>query len=853
MKKLNTFLRPVFPELLMVVIMAILALGYMSPVFEGKTLPQGDIINAQNMARETDRFQEETGVYPGWTDAAFGGMPTYQIKSPPSGNLFKSLLRIFKFWLPGYTVAILFACLAGFYFLLRILRLNRWLALAGAIAFGLGSHNLQLIEAGHVGKIYAVAYLAPAVAGMLLVYQRKYLWGGLLTAVGLGIEIATNHVQVTYYLGIIILIYMGVEFIYAVKEHYFKHWVIGALTLFVALILAVLPNMTTVLTTAEYTQETTRGKKVLTSQDENAVKGKSGLDLGYITNWSYGIGETLNLFIPNLYGGSSGTDVGLKSQFYKELKKRGVQNPGKLVKHAPTYWGSQPFTSGPHYVGAFTIFLAILGLFLVRGPKKWWLLFAILLSFMLAWGRNFMGLTEFFVRHVPLYAKFRDVTNILIVAQFALPLLAFLGLKEWFADGMDTEKKLKKLYYATGIAGGIALLFLLIPSLAGSFTSPADARYKQTWIAAALQNDRLTLARNDAFRTLVFVLLTAGVLWASVKTKLKKEYLFAGLVLLVLIDLWSVGKRYLNNEDFVTRRTLKSQVAARQADQSILKDQEIDFRVLDLTNPANGDPFRYSLPSRFHKSVGGYHGAKLGRYQDLIEHYLVPELQSFGEALNEPTLDKINRALSGMNCYNMLNTKYIIVRPDVGPVKNPYRLGSAWFASDIMTVKNAKEEISALGTINPAVTAVLPKEYESKINGIQNKATNGDSADVIKITEYRPNGLVYQTTTAEKRLAVFSEIWYPHGWKATIDGTTAEILRANYLLRAMVIPPGSHRIEFKFDPFSLKAGKLISAGGSILVLLLIGLAVYFSSIGSKTSGFLSRTLQNETESTGDGK
>jgi len=818
-------LKPILNELLMVALMAAVALAFMSPSLQGKRINQNDIMNARNMAQELENFEKQTGEYSAWTNSSFGGMPSYQIKSPPSGNIFKSFFRILKVWLPSYSVAILWICMLGFYFLLRVMKLNRWLALAGAIAFGMGSHHLQLIAVGHVSKIYAIGYLAPVIAGMLLVFKRKYIWGALLTAVGMGIQISTNHVQVTYYLGMMILLYLAIELVFAVREKYFGHFVKAGLLLFAALVLAVIPNMTLILTTAEYTQETTRGKNVLAessgagAQDE-AKRGKSGLDLDYITAWSYGIGETMNLFIPNLYGGASATDLGQNSQFYDELRKRGNTNARELVKRSPTYWASASGTAGPHYVGAIIVFLAILGLFLVKGSKKWWLLLVIILSFTLAWGRNFMAMTEFFVNNIPLYAKFRDTTNALIIAQFALPLLAFLGIREWFSDETDSKARLKKLYYATGIAGGIALLYLAFPTIAGSFVSPNDANYQETWVGAALQTDRIDLARKDSFRTLVFVILTAGLLWASLKTKVKREYLFMGLALLVLVDHWGTGKRYLNEDNFLSKRNTTAQESPRPADQAILNDQSLSYRVLDLSE----NPFTSSTASRFHKSLGGYHGAKLGRYQDLVERHLFGEIQPFSEALQAPTMEKINLAFAGMNCFNMLNAKYFIVSPTVGPLLNPSALGNAWFVNEVITVPDAGEEILMLGTFNPSTTAIVHQEFSPQLSQFASPFSPDSTPDRIELTEYKPNYLKYQSESTDQRLAVFSEIWYPHGWEASIDGEPAEYFRANYVLRALVVPAGTHTIEFRFDPKSLKTGFSASMAGSVLILLLLGLA-----------------------------
>ncbi|MCD6347054.1 MAG: YfhO family protein, partial [Bacteroidales bacterium] len=804
------FLRPLLPEILMVAIMAAVALAYMSPVFEGKTLAQGDVMHAQDQTAGVEKFQKETGVYPGWTNSAFSGMPTYQLKSPPSKNVYNWLFRFFKFYLPGYTVAILFVAFLGFYFLLRTLMLNRWLALAGALAFGLGSHHVQLILAGHINKLYAIAYMAPVIAGMLLVFRRKYLAGGLLTAVALGIQISTNHVQVTYYLGMIVFIYLFTELVFALREKYFDHFLKSVLVLFAALVLAILPNMTMLLTTYEYTQETTRGKTVLETDESN----KSGLNVDYITQWSYGVGETFNLFIPNLYGGGGTTNFGENSKTLKAIRQQQMSQDNARYVLSKNYWGRQPFTAGPHYLGAITILLAILGLLLVRGPKKWWLIIVIALSIMLAWGRNFMVLTEFFVNHVPLYGKFRDSTNALIIAQFALPLLSFLAIRSWVYDEKrDAKEKLKKLYLATGIAGGFTLLVLLVPGLLFGFSSPDEVNFPD-WLQSALQADRLDLARKDAFRTLIFVLLGAGVLWATLKTKIKPVYLYAGLAFLILVDLWTVDKRYLNNDRFESKRKISQTNQPSAVDQAIFKDKDLSYRVLDITS---GDPFRWSRPSRFHKSIGGYHGAKLGRYQDIIDKYLTNEVGGVQAAFKDnPTQETVMAAVNKMAISDLLNTRYIIYSLQAAPIVNNNAFGNVWFADNVIQVNTASEEITALGDTDLHVSAIVNSEFADLVNTLPD-ISFASSNDRIELTVVKPDYLAYASKTGTDRLAVFSEIWYPHGWKAFIDGKAVDILRADYLLRALYITAGEHKIEFKFAPASLKTGQLIAINSSILV------------------------------------
>ena len=744
-------------------------------------------------------------------------MPSYQIKSAPSGNIFLLFFRALKLYLPGYTVAILFVCMLGFYFLLRTLKLSQWLALAGAIAFGFGSHNLQLIAAGHVSKIYAIAYMAPVIAGVFLVFRKKYLAGGLLTAIGFGIQLVTNHPQVSYYLGLIILVYLLVELIFAIREKYFDHLIKSGITLFIALVLAILPNMTALMTTQEYSKESTRGNSELVKKGETKTKG---LDVKYITDWSYGVGETLNLFIPNFSGGGSSQDLGTNSESYKAMISNQVPaEQARQYVRGMSYWGSQYLgTSGPHYIGAISIFLAILGLFIVKGKEKWWLASIIVISIFLAWGRNFMGLTEFFVNHFPLYSKFRDVTNTLIIAQFAIPFLAFLSVRQWFSDEKaDPAKKLKTLYTAAGIAGGIALLVAVIPSMFGSFASATESNLPD-WLKGALHNDRMNLARQDAFRTLLFVVAAAGILWYALKSKMKREYLYIGLALLILVDMWSVGKRYLNSDNFSSSRQIEQAFKATPADETILKDKELGYRVLDMMSQST---FQSARASRFHSSVGGYHGAKLGRYQDLIDKYLAPNVQAIGAVFGDkPTYEKFDAAVGAMNVLNMLNTKYVVLSP-TSPIQNAHAMGAVWFADRVKWVGSANEELEALGTTTLTSDAVVDNRFKAQLSTLPAQLSPNPEPDVIAMTEIKPNYLKYEAKSTDNRLAVFSQIYYPYGWQAFIDGKKVDYIRADYALRAMVIPAGKHTVEFRFEPKSLKTGKMISLAGSFLILLLI--------------------------------
>lgn len=816
---MKSILRSVWPELLMVAIMAVLAVAFMSPVIEGKTLFQNDIVQAKHMSSEVDKFQKETGEYSAWTNSAFGGMPAYQIKSAPSRNVFQWLFHAFKLFLPGYTVAILFLCMVGFYFLLRTLKLDKWLALAGAIAFGFGAHHLQLIGTGHVSKIYAIAYMAPVIAGVLLVFRRKYLAGGLVAAIGFGIQLVTNHVQVSYYTGMILLVYCCVELVYAIKDKYFDHLLKAGITLIAAVILAVLPNMTNLLTTMEYSKETTRGKSELVRE---GVQQTKGLDLAYITDWSYGIGETMNLYIPDLYGGG-GSELSTHSESYKVLRANGLtEDDTWRYVQSQTYWGNQPFTAGPHYIGAITIFLAILGLLVIRGKEKWWLSIVIVLSVFLAWGKNFMGFTEFFVNYVPLFSKFRDATNSLIIAQIAIPILAFLAVRDWFAWEAEPKVKLRKLYISTGIAGGIAVLIALIPTLAGSFTAASDAGLPD-WLREPLRNDRIALARQDAIRTLIFVLLAAGVLWYSLRGKVKKEYLYIGLAVLILADMWIVDKRYLNKDNFSSKSQYAQALKPWPADEAIKKSTELSYRVFDVT----ASTFKNGHASGFHHSLGGYHGAKLRRYDELSETYMIQYIIKLKELMNveKPSLESFQQAIADMPLIHMMNTRYIILRPNL-PLRNPHAYGNAWFVDGIRWAANANEEMEAVGSIQLTHEAVIDRRFKDQVGSLPGSLTPGSQPDTIKLVEYKPNYLKYEAEASQSRLAVFSEIYYPYGWQAYVDGKEAGHLRADYVLRAMVLPAGKHTVEFRFDPQSLKTGQTISLIGTILVLILVaGLAV----------------------------
>ncbi|OQX76258.1 MAG: hypothetical protein B6D64_10210 [Bacteroidetes bacterium 4484_276] len=813
MRKLN--FSNILPYLVAIIIFILIATIYFSPVLEGKKLKPNDVTNFKGMSKEIVDFREKTGEEPLWTNSMFGGMPAYQISTEYNGNLMRYVDYIFRLGLP-YPIWIVFLYMIGFYILLLVLRVNPWLAITGAIAFGFSSYFFIIIEAGHNSKAHAIGYMAPVVAGFILTYRRKYLLGGLMTLLFLALELKSGHPQITYYLMLALLLFGITELVSAIREKNYLPFIKSSAVLIIAILLAVLTNITSLWATWEYGKYTIRGKTELSTEKENRT---SGLDKDYATQWSYGIDETLTLLIPDAKGGASGV-IGKNESVLKGVDSRFKEY---VATSANRYWGNQPFTSGPVYAGAIVMFLFFLGLFTVKGKLKWWILAATILSIMLSWGKNFMPLTEFFLDYFPGYNKFRAVSMILVIAELMIPILAVLALLQILDDPKSFTKKLKifgypvnPFYLAFGLTGGLALLFALFPGAFFNFLSDQEIQS----IASQQQSDptygkqlaeffanveiaRKNIFKADAIRSFIYILLAAGVIFAFAKNKLKKEYAIGLVTLLILIDMWSVDKRYLNNDSFVRKSKTEEPFKMTKADQFILKDKDPDFRVLNLTV----DPFADASTSYFHKSIGGYHGAKLRRYQELYDHQLK---------------NKMNMAV-----LNMLNTKYIIQpdnnkQPTVMP--NIQACGNAWFVKDIKWVKNADEELAALSDFDPEKIAVIDEQFKPDLEGF---TPTNDSTALIKLISYAPNHLKYQVNTHNDQLAVFSEIYYPKGWNAYVDGKLAPHIRVDYVLRAMVIPAGKHLVEFKFEPKAYYIGEKISLASSLLVLLLVlGYFVY---------------------------
>lgn len=798
--------KKLLPHLIAVVVFIAVTLAYMHPLLEGKVVYQGDITNFTGMSKEIKDFREKTGEEALWTNSMFGGMPAYQISVLYPSNLVKYVDTILTFGLPR-PANYLFQLMLGFYFLLLMLRVDYRLAIAGAFAFALASYSVIIIEAGHNSKVHAMAYMAPVIGSILLAYRGKILLGAALTALFLSLQISTNHLQITYYLLLTVLLLGLVKLIFAAKEKQLPDFIKTTGILAVAAVIAVLPNITSLWATYEYGAYTMRGKSDLKS---DMAAGKEGLSQKYATDWSYGVGETMTVLIPNFKGGGSNGELDKKSNTYKALLDNNIpksQATG-IIKNLPLYWGDQPFTSGPVYLGAIICFLFVLGLFTLKGNDKWWLLGAAILSIVLSWGRNFPPVTDFFFHYVPGYNKFRAVSMTLVIAQLVFPVMALLALKRIFSGEILAEELKKKLIYSLAFVGGITLLFVVMPGMFFDFSAESDEKYAASgfpgWLIDAIRDDRQSLLSSDALRSLIFILLSAGVIWLYMLNKLKKEIAMIIFAALVLADMLPVDLRYLNKDNFVAKSKAEKPFTPTQADKIILEDKDPDFRVLNLAV----NTFNDASTSYYHKSIGGYHGAKLKRYQEMIDNHI----------------SKMN-----IDVLNMLNTKYIITRGEEGqaprPQQNPGALGSAWFVNEYKLVANADSEIVALNNFKPEQTAIVDNIFEKELNGF---TPQKDSTAQISLTDYKPNYLVYQSKAAGEQLAVFSEIYYDKGWNAYVDGNPTPHFRANYILRAMRVPAGEHKVEFKFEPTAYYTGEKISLAGSVLLFLFVGGAVFFS-------------------------
>ncbi|AVI52111.1 hypothetical protein C5O00_13470 [Pukyongia salina] len=797
MQQLKGFL----PHLIVLVLFLVASLAYFNPVLQGKKIYQSDIVQYTGMAKQQNDFREATGEETYWTNSAFGGMPTYQLGAKYPYNYIKKLDLTLRF-LPR-PADYLFLYFISIYILFLVLKVDYRLAFLGALAFGFSTYLIIILGVGHNAKAHAIAYMPLVLSGIILTFRGKYLWGFLLTTVALALELVANHFQMTYYLMLLVLC-LGVAYLidaYRKKllPHFFKSVAIMLLGVFIALGL----NATNILATKEYADTSTRGKSELTiSPDGSEKKSGDGLSYEYITEYSYGRLETFNLFIPRFMGGGSSEPLPDNGETLDELMKLGAspQEAREILKQLPVYWGDQPIVAAPAYIGAIMIFLAVLALFLVKGRLKWWILSAFILSLLLSWGKNFHFLTQFFIDYIPLYDKFRAVSSIQVIIELVIPILAIVGLHQYFNDFVSPEKRKKALLWATGIVGGLAVVFLLfksaIPGL--DFASPYDQELRDqlgTPLVEAIREDRASLFITDTIRSLAFVLLAAAVLWFFLKDKLKQNTVIALLALLIVVDLVGVDWRYVNNDDFVNARIMDQPFQKSPADLQILEDDGY-FRVYDITT----NPFSSGRASYFHNALGGYHAAKPGRVQDLDDFYL---------------------AEGDIGILNMMNVRYIIGQsPNGGPVaqRNPFANGNAWFVENILLAENANEELLLLDSLDTKRTVVVHKEFQDKLP-LENIVR--DSTATIDLTQYKPNHLVYESSSTSPQLAVFSEVYYPKGWNAYIDGQPAEYIRANYVLRAMPVPAGNHKIEFKFEPTVIKTGGTIALVSFVILLVVL--------------------------------
>ncbi len=812
----NLLKKPV-PYIVALAVFLTITMIYFSPVFEGKMLKQHDIAMYLGMSKEINNFRANTGQEPLWTNSMFGGMPAWQISVEYVGNQMSKLDRIIQLGLPRPD-DLVFLYFLGFFILLLVLDVDPWLSIVGAIAFAMSSYFFIILGVGHTSKAHAIGYMAPVLAGIILTMRGKFWKGGLLTSIALALEILAGHLQITYYLLILVLVYGIFSFIEAVREKQLSRFAKASGVLILAAIFAILTNITSLWGTYQYSKYTMRGKPVLTAEKENK---SGGLDRDYITAWSYGIGETWSLMIPDIKGGASGY-IGQDNSAMDNVNPRFR----RIIAQQNSYWGDQPGTAGPVYVGAIMVFFFVLGMFLLEDRMKWALFAATVLAIVLSWGKNFMGLTNFFIDYVPGYNKFRAVSMILVIVELTIPLIGVLALNKILKNPKLLLKKMKIFYIALGLTAGISLLFYAFPTSFFSFFSQYEVHQfnvlkinnnpaQVTAFMNSLQNVRVVIFRHDVLRSLFFIVIAAVALYAFAKGKLKKSGFLITIGLLVLIDMTGIDQRYLNDSNFEMAHKAEVPFKKTTADQDIFKDKSLDYRVVDLTK----NIFNDASTSYFHESIGGYHGAKLQRYQDLIDAYLHTEIGNMRKVLSEkPTLASIDSALVKQQVLNMLNTKYLIYNPDAEPIYNSHAFGNAWLVNDFKLEKDADSSIAALGNTDLRSVAVVDREFSNQLLG---KKFPVDASAQINLMSYEPNDLKYDFHSKTQQLVVFSEIYYPKGWNVYLDGNKVPYFRADYALRAMVVPAGVHKIEFKFQPKVWSIGETVSFIFSTILLLLL--------------------------------
>ena len=813
------------PDILAVVLFAVVAFAYFFPAdIEGRILYQHDSSAGRGAGEEQLQYYQRTGERTRWTNSLFGGMPTYQsAPSYKSTDALSEVINAYHLWMPEY-VWYVFAYLLGFYILLRAFDFRQELAALGSVVWAFSSYFFIIIAAGHIWKVMALAYLPPMIAGIVWAYRGRYLWGFIVTALFTAFEIKANHVQMTYYYLFIILFMVLAYLADAIRNKKMQNFWKASAVCIAAAALGICINLSNLYHTWEYSKESLRGKSELVKKN-SANQTSSGLDRDYITQWSYGIGETWTLLVPNAKGGAS---VPLAAN-EKAMAKADPQFM-PIYQQLGQYWGEQPMTSGPVYVGAFVLMLFVLGLFIVKGPMKWALLAATVLSILLSWGRNFMWFTDLFIDYMPMYAKFRTVASILVIAEFTIPLLAMLALKKVIDAPETVLKNMKYVYISFGLTAGVAALFALMPSLFFSdFVSSSEMQALKGGIPADYLGPLLTNLRamrqalftSDCWRSVLIIVIGTAMLILFLKKKLKAAYMVGGMIALCVIDMWQVNKRYLNDEMFVEKSVRETPQQMTATDRQILQDKSLDYRVLNLAS----NTFNENETSYYHKSIGGYHAAKLRRYQDMIDYYISKEMQKASQAIVTAQGDMTK--VPGTTLYpvlNMLNTKYMIIPLQNGqtvPLQNPYAFGNAWFVDKIRYVGNANEEIESIGKMDLKHEAVADAKFKEALGN----STVQDGKSVVKIKKYEPNELTYEASSPKGGILVFSEIYYP-GWTATVDGQDVEVGRVNYILRAINLKPGKHTVVLTFKPKSIDRTETIAYVAYLLLILATAAAVF---------------------------
>ncbi len=831
----NNFKRAL-PDLIVVAAFVLVSFIYFAPaVIEGRVIAQHDSLAAIGQGQEQrDYMERHDGERTRWNLSMFGGMPSYQMSPTYDSSKPQEVAKkVYSLFLPNY-VSLLFILLLGFYILMRAFNASPLISALGAVLWAFSSYFFILISAGHLWKFITLAYIPPTIAGMVYVYRKKYLLGGLLLMVFVAFQISANHFQMTYYF-LFVMLFLWIAFLAeAIRKKTMGDFWKSTAVMVVAALIGVAANTSNLYHTYEYTQETMRGKSELTHHGD-ANRTGDGLEKDYITAWSYGIGETWTLLIPNTKGGAS-----VPLAYNQKAMSKAKPEYAPIFQQIGQYWGEQPGTSGPIYVGAFVLTLFVLGLFIVKGPIKWALLVGTLFSITLSWGKNFMGLTDLFIDHVPLYNKFRAVSSILVVAEFCIPLLAALAVKELVQKPDTLKKDPKPLYISLGVTGGVALLFAIAPKLFfSSFVSSTEmmafqqlpAGHIQPFIAN-LTDARVSIFTADAWRSFLIVAIGGLIVWLFIRKKLKPEWMVTGILLLCLVDMWGVNKRYLNDDDFVAKTSLQQPFVRTATDEYILQDTTRYYRVLNLATSTFND----GVTPYWHKVIGGYHAAKLRRYQDLIEVHLTDEMMALQQEVirSQGQLDTVNT--EAFKVLNMLNTKWIIMPTQDGstlPIENPHAMGNAWFVDDIHFVENADEEIDALRTLDLSSEAVADKQYEPLLAG--QVPTPADSASTIVLTDYDSDFVTYAVDAKKDELALFSEVYYPKGWQVSIDGEAVEMLRANYTLRALPVPAGKHMVEFRFEPRSIRVTDGIAYAALAIMLLTLVALIVRTVLGTRTT------------------